>query len=820
MTEIQCPTCGRPNPDNQTTCDFCGSPLGSEELDRLDDLLSPQDSTEEVSRLDDLIPQDKTPKPAPEEAPFPDDFSLRDELIEETPQESSQLGEISSDQDLTDSFITERIQPTEPLLPEEPASKTPQDIPDAPSLEPTEPVIDSPQERTDIPVPGPEKPEEEIHIEGDDSTPPIPDIFLETQEPSDETVQPTEPLDDFEPEQMSPGFGDSGWLEMLQDPESPDQFEPEPTKGPSPVKKKETDWLEKIKRLNKSADLVDEDSSFPDWLSVSEKAPPKPPEQPEQPVPEPSSAPPPSEEVPDWLQMDADDEQLSEFLRRKDKTSEEFQPEIPIPTPPVDENGLEEPQEPPEQETESPPQKKFPSWAADGEDLPPGEDQPIPKGLEFLAGIDPTKTAGRAVDPFQIEDELFEDLFSEELPNWLTSASSAGEILPEEDELTVGELPGWVEAMRPVVESTDTTGLSEDEDYIENYGPLAGIPSVLPAEAETALDPEKAIKKPLDLTATKTHQEYVSVLRKLISNESKIKEIKKPPTVQTQRVLRWLISILLLVTIAGTVIFGGSFQTQIPTPLQVQKTGYGALHREISYIGEGQPVLIAFDYQPAAAGELHITAASVVDHIMSQRAYLSFISTQPTGPALAEYFLTSTQSEHEYRHNLEYINLGYLPGESAGLLSFLIAPKKIIPLAFDGSNAWGSPPLTNVNSINDFGMILVITDDPDTAKTWIEQVGVYLMDTPLLMVVSAQVEPLIQPYYLSSPQLLSGYVSGVVDSMNYESLLNKPNLATISWLPFNVGIFVAVGTIFISGLANGFLSLFSRHRARQKGDLK
>ena len=814
MTEILCPTCGRPNPDNQTTCDFCGSPLGSEELDRLDDFLSPQEPPDEISRLDDLIPQEETPPPQPKEPSIPDEPSLRDELVEKPIQESSRLDEALPEQDISDSFLKERIQPTEPLLPEEPTIDTPEGISDLPSPELVEPPIEPSKRIPDSPVSEPEEPQEEIRFEVEDSTPPIPDIFREEQKSPDDSTQPIESLDDFEPEQMSPGFGDSGWLEMLQDPESSDEFEPEPTTGPAPVKKKETDWLEKIKRLNKSADMVDEDSSFPDWLSVSEKTPPQPSEPPE---PESPSVPsPPPEEVPDWLQMDADDKQLSEFLRRKDRISEEVQPETPIP-PPADDRSEADPPIPPESQEETTSQKKFPSWAAD-ESLA-GEDQPIPKGLEFLAGIDPTKTAGRAVDPFQIEDELFEDLFSEELPNWLTSASNEGVIITEEDDLAVGELPGWVEAMRPVVESTDATGLSDDEDYIENYGPLAGIPSVLPAEAETALDPEKAVRKPLDLTATKTHQDYVSVLRKLIANESKTKEIKKPSIIQTQRILRWLIAIILLVTTTGTVIFGGSFQTQIPTPIQVQKTGYGALHREISYLGKGQPVLIAFDYQPAAAGELHITAASVVDHIMSQGAYLSLISTQPTGPALAEYFLISTQSKHEYRHNLEYINLGYLPGESAGLVSFLIAPKKIIPLAFDGSNAWGSPPLINVNTINDFGMILVITDDPSTAKIWIEQVGVDLADTPLVMVVSAQVEPLIQPYYLSSPQLLSGYVSGVIDSMNYESLVTEPNLATISWLPFNVGILVAVGTIFISGLANGFLSLFSRHRSRQKGDL-
>ena len=109
----------------------------------------------------------------------------------------------------------------------------------------------------------------------------------------------------------------------------------------------------------------------------------------------------------------------------------------------------------------------------------------------------------------------------------MTSASTSSAFEDFDEELSQGELPGWVEAMRPVVESTDATGLSEDEDYIENYGPLAGIPSVLPAEAEIALDPDQVPRKPLDLIATKSQQDYVNVLKKLISDENKTKTIYK-----------------------------------------------------------------------------------------------------------------------------------------------------------------------------------------------------------------------------------------------------------------------------------------------------
>ena len=617
------------------------------------------------------------------------------------------------------------------------------------------------------------------------------------------------------PEFGSPGFSeDSGWLDMLQDPDSRKsavETPPEPSKP-------QTDWLDKIKRLNKSSDMVDEDSSFPDWLSVSDTPTEEIPEE----VKPPEYSPPavdsdeatPASDLPAWLQIDGDDESLNAFLLKKDRTNEEYKPSIV--------RGITDKLPPQEEDDDEPAtglsdsqQIKFPSWAEEKRKAA----EKIPEDLEFLAGRE--EGTEPVIDPFQVEEEeFFDDLFSDELPSWLTSASSDSVFEDFEDELSHGELPGWVEAMRPVVESTDATGLSEDEDYIENYGPLAGIPSVLPAEAEVAFDPEKAARKPLDLFASKSQQDYVNVLKKLITDENKTKTILKPAPVATQRVLRWLIAIIMLVTTAGTIIFGGVIEAEPPTYAQVLNSGYGALYEQIEGLYDGQPVLIAFDYQPASAGELHAAAAGVVDHLMKQGTYLSFISTQPTGPALADYFLATTQEKHDYIHTQHYINLGYLPGESAGLLSFVIAPKKIIPLAFDGSNAWGSPPLLKVDSINDFAMVLVITDDPDTAKIWIEQVGTILEDTPLNMVVSAQVEPLIQPYFRSSPQLLKGYVSGIIDSMNYEQLLDRPNLATTAWLPFNLGIIITVGTIFIGGLANGVLSLFSRHRSRIAGDVK
>ena len=608
----------------------------------------------------------------------------------------------------------------------------------------------------------------------------------------DPSTSSSEQPDEIQPEFDSEGFGeDSGWLDMLQSPGSREK----PAEEGAKPKKPQTDWLDKIKRLNKSSDLVDEDSSFPDWLAVSEQPAAQTEDAEEAEPPESSPS-----EVPDWLKLD-DEDSLNEFLRKKDLTNEEYIPQVT--EHPSKVKSSEDEDEPASGLSDSQ-QIKFPSWA--GDQKKPAEGQAAPP-----------KTP-QGAEPFQIEEEYFDDLFTEELPDWLTTASS-GEIGPAfPEELAQGELPGWVEAMRPVVESVDASGLTGDDEYIENYGPLAGIPGVLPAEAEIGINLEASSQKPLDLLITKPHQDYVNLLKKIIGDENKSKTIQKPAPPQTQRVLRWLIAIVLLVATGVTVIFRDIIQPQPPSAAQVRGSGYAALYDEIDTLYDGQPVLIAYDYQPAAAGELQTAAATVVDHLMEQGTYLSFVSTQPTGPALAEQFISSTQAEHGYIHSQKYVNLGYLPGESAGLLSFMIAPKQIIPLAFNGSNAWDSPPLIGVETIADFKMILVITDDPNTAKIWIEQVGTRLEGTPLTMVVSAQVEPLIQPYFRSSPRLLDGYVAGVIDSMNYEQLSARPNLAGKIWLPFNTGIIISVGIIFISGLANGVLSLFSQRRSKLIGE--
>jgi hypothetical protein len=214
----------------------------------------------------------------------------------------------------------------------------------------------------------------------------------------------------------------------------------------------------------------------------------------------------------------------------------------------------------------------------------------------------------------------------------------------------------------------------------------------------------------------------------------------------------------------------------------------------------------------------------VVDHLLNQGAHPVVISTQPTGPGLAENFLQSTQSHHLYISDRHYVNLGYISGGTAALLHFAADPRAAVPLPLqEGGSGWDKSPLTGINEIRDFTMVLVISDDPDSARGWIEQVGPFLVDpsnpqsrTPLIMVVSAQAGPLVYPYYLSSPKQVDGLVSGLSGGAYYENTTNRPGLARQYWNGFSAGLIVSIIIIIFGGLFNiARLFLTSRRASRQ-----
>jgi len=102
-------------------------------------------------------------------------------------------------------------------------------------------------------------------------------------------------------------------------------------------------------------------------------------------------------------------------------------------------------------------------------------------------------------------------------------------------------------------------------------------------------------------------------------------------------------------------------------------------------------------------------------------------------------------------------------------------------------------------------MVMVIVDDPDTARSWIEQLGPQLTEplelTSLVLVASAQLEPVVRPYYDGIPQFVNGLVVGLRGGAAYARLVGGDDLLSQYWDAYGWGTFVAAMLILVGGLS-------------------
>jgi hypothetical protein len=258
---------------------------------------------------------------------------------------------------------------------------------------------------------------------------------------------------------------------------------------------------------------------------------------------------------------------------------------------------------------------------------------------------------------------------------------------------------------------------------------------------------------------------------------------------------------------------------QIAPATLLGSSDQGTSSKLIDGLSGNIPVLVVFDYDPALSGELEAVAAPIMDRLLAKGNPLALISTSPTGPILAEHFLQTTPlvKEHQYQSGNQYVNLGYLAGGPAGILYFADAPTEAVTVTMDGQPAqWGTGPLQGIQKLSDFAAVIILTENADTGRNWIEQAGPHLGNTPMLMVVSAQAEPMIRPYFDSGQ--LKGLVSGLSDAKIYEQSnqslgpTHQFGLDNQYWDSFSVGMLVAELLIIVGVVLGGVIDWRARHK--------
>lgn len=340
---------------------------------------------------------------------------------------------------------------------------------------------------------------------------------------------------------------------------------------------------------------------------------------------------------------------------------------------------------------------------------------------------------------------------------------------------------------------------------------LEGIAAPLPLEPAAGL-PQR-VASGSDAAPDQSDLYDADLLRQIALAPATLHE--PGPTPDVQRTEGWfprvgrIVLYLAVLLVALLPTFSGGQVNPLVQPREAVSSLVGAL----GALSPDSTVLLSFDYGPTYAGEMNTLALDIVRHLAGRSVGVVAMSTRPEGVGLAEHILqTVAEDLPEYRYGEQYVVLGYLAGQAAGLRSLSNA----IGDAFK-TDAVQSQPLENlpvmrgVPDIASFGQIIVISDDSQSVQRWIEQVG-SRKQVQLGAVVAASVEPLLVPYRQTGQ--LQHLVAGIPAAAEYEVASSVRPTALLStdsyaaWFLLLVLVAVTTNVFFLAGSGRG------RRRAR------
>jgi hypothetical protein len=397
----------------------------------------------------------------------------------------------------------------------------------------------------------------------------------------------------------------------------------------------------------------------------------------------------------------------------------------------------------------------------------------------------------------------------ESLPDWISAERGEGdsvEATGNQPAIANAEMPGWLEALKPV--GMVKAALSGSQPPAAASAPVTG--SLKPttgslAGKSSASAPSASVAPIPPAGKSETQKQYAAMMEQVLTRGPAPAAPAQKTKKRSRKVVWVVIVALVLILLLILSAVGLGF---LPLP-QLFSTETVTFYNTVETLPAGAPVLVALEYSPAFAAELHPISLSTMEQLASKDARVSFISTQPAGPILSEQLLQQIHSRYpSYDLSANTVNLGYIAGGSTGLQGFALRPAGVIQKGWNGQPAWNKPALAGVSSLDQFAAVIVLSENADLSRDWIEQVQPRMGSVPLLIATSAQTGPLLQPYSASGQ--IKGLVAGISGAAAYENILGKPSRGSTLWGLYLVGQILAILLIFL-----GLILRVTRDRQNQ-----
>jgi uncharacterized protein YgiM (DUF1202 family) len=172
-------------------------------------------------------------------------------------------------------------------------------------------------------------------------------------------------------------------------------------------------------------------------------------------------------------------------------------------------------------------------------------------------------------------------------------------------------------------------------------------------------------------------------------------------------------------------------------------------------------VLLATEYGATGARELDTATRAILEHIFVVGGKPVIVSSDAVGLSRAE--MLTVELAGEASRNERFYIAGFLPAGTVGLRDFALN----IRLSVSSDNR-GQPTGLELNSLDDFSVIVLIAENGETVRNWMEQIAP-ITSRPIIVITGQAARPLALPYVSSAPNAVA-LLTGYNDAYTYQQM--------------------------------------------------
>jgi hypothetical protein len=230
---------------------------------------------------------------------------------------------------------------------------------------------------------------------------------------------------------------------------------------------------------------------------------------------------------------------------------------------------------------------------------------------------------------------------------------------------------------------------------------------------------------------------------------------------------RWIFLMMFLAVAVPILVIGYTGRTfpEVPTKLAQ------ATFDEIDRLSEGDPVLLAFDYDPGSEGELGPMATAFVRHCAEKRLKMYFLTLWPVGPRMIEESIDRVIKADfpHLEYGVDYVNLGYKSGYEGVIKVIVTDLRQLYTTDAYGTSLDNIPMMRGIRNIRQMKLIVNVSAGYAGTKEWVQYaVTPYPQDIRLVAGCTGVQAPLLYPYI---PEQLPGLLGAIKGAAEYEALV-------------------------------------------------